>query len=204
MQWKMSSSPWNKSLRLRHKRGRLCLPCVFWDSRGVLSAHFQKHGESVNSASYCEVLLKLRDAIRREYSGQLARGALLHHGNARPHTARATQERIQELRWELLEHPPYSPGLSPSDFNLFGQLNAALVANISIMTKRFKRRREVTETTAKRLLCCGFWRPGKVMKQKNQCWCGIWREGNIICRFEYDMFYVMYPFVTYLLTLPRT
>jgi histone-lysine N-methyltransferase SETMAR len=32
-------------------------------------------------------------------------------------------ERIQELQWELLEHPPYSPDLAPSDFHLFGPLN---------------------------------------------------------------------------------
>jgi histone-lysine N-methyltransferase SETMAR len=76
----------------------------------------------VNSASYCEVLLKLRDAIRRKLGGQLARRVLLQHGNARPHTARATQERIRELQWELLEHPPYSPGLAPSDFHLFDAL----------------------------------------------------------------------------------
>jgi hypothetical protein len=45
--------------------------------------HFQKHAEDVNSASYCEVLLKLRDAIRRKRPGQLARGVLLHRSNAR-------------------------------------------------------------------------------------------------------------------------
>jgi hypothetical protein len=37
---------------------------VFWESQRVLLAHFQKCGENVNSASYCEVLLKLPDAIR--------------------------------------------------------------------------------------------------------------------------------------------
>jgi hypothetical protein len=84
---------------------------VFWDPQGVLLAHFQKRDANVNSASYCEVLLKLRDAIRRKLPGQLVRGVLLHRDNARPHTARATQGRIQELLWELLEHPPYSPDL---------------------------------------------------------------------------------------------
>jgi histone-lysine N-methyltransferase SETMAR len=101
---------------------------VFWDSQGVLLAHFQKRGENVNSASYCEVLTKLRDAIRKKTSRPMARGVLLHHDNARPHTARATQDRIRELlvQWELLEHPPYSPDLAPSDFHLFGQLKTHL------------------------------------------------------------------------------
>jgi hypothetical protein len=27
---------------------------------------------------------------------------------------------MQEQQWEVLEHPPYSPDLAPSDFHLFG------------------------------------------------------------------------------------
>jgi hypothetical protein len=47
---------------------------ICWDSQGVLLVRFQTHGENVKSASYCEVLLKLRDSARRKPSGQLARG----------------------------------------------------------------------------------------------------------------------------------
>jgi hypothetical protein len=39
---------------------------VFWDSQGVLFVHFKKRGGNVNSALYCEVLLKLWDVIRRK------------------------------------------------------------------------------------------------------------------------------------------
>jgi hypothetical protein len=95
---------------------------MFWDSQGVLLASFHKCGENVNSASHCEVLLKLQDAICRERAGQLATGVWLYHDNARPHTAQATQERIQELHWELLEHLPYIPDLAPSDVPPFGLL----------------------------------------------------------------------------------
>jgi histone-lysine N-methyltransferase SETMAR len=93
MQWKHPSSPSTKKFKVTPPAGKVML-CVFLDSREVLSAHFQKCGENVNSASY----------------------------NARPHTAHATQERIKELQWELLEHPPYNPDLAPSDFHVFGPL----------------------------------------------------------------------------------
>jgi hypothetical protein len=79
---------------------------VFLDSHGVLLAHFQKRNENVNSASYCEVLLKLRDAIRRKLLGQLARRVLLHHDNTKHHTARTTQETVQEIIGNFLQ-----PGL---------------------------------------------------------------------------------------------
>jgi hypothetical protein len=49
---------------------------MFWNSQGVLSAHFQKHCENVNPVSYCEVWLKLQDAICRKHPGQLARRVL--------------------------------------------------------------------------------------------------------------------------------
>jgi hypothetical protein len=67
---------------------------VFWDSQGVLLAHFQKRGENV---SYCKILSNLRNAINRKRPDQLARGVLLHHDNAGLHTAPGTQERIEEL-----------------------------------------------------------------------------------------------------------
>jgi hypothetical protein len=57
----------------------------------------------------------------------------------------------------------------------------------------------VAETTVKILLCCGFRRTGKAMGQVYQCW-WICREINVFSRFKYHIFYVLYQFVTYLLT----
>jgi hypothetical protein len=60
----------------------------------------------------------------------------------------------------------------------------------------------VAETTVKRFLFCGFRRTGKAMEKvlsmlvkdmsRNICF--------FFSMFEYLMFYVLYPFVTYLLT----
>jgi hypothetical protein len=78
--------------------------------------------------------MKLRDAIRRKHPSQLATLVLLHHDNG----DRATHERIQELKWELLEHLPYSQHLAPTDFHLFRLLKFTLVANVSLTIKRLK------------------------------------------------------------------
>jgi hypothetical protein len=61
-----------KTLWLCHQLGQLCLLC-FSESQGVLLAHFQKHGENENSASYCEVLWKLWNIICRKLPGKLGR-----------------------------------------------------------------------------------------------------------------------------------
>ncbi|CAK9796540.1 Mariner Mos1 transposase [Anthophora plagiata] len=42
-----------------------------------------------------------------------------HKDNARPHTSIVTRQKLQELGWEVLMHPPYSPDLAPSDYHLF-------------------------------------------------------------------------------------
>jgi hypothetical protein len=90
MQWKHPSSPSTKKFQVTSmpSAGNVMLT-VFLDSQGVLLAHIQKCGENVNSASYeyCEVLLKIHDVICRKRPDQLARGILLHHDNARTHTA---------------------------------------------------------------------------------------------------------------------
>jgi hypothetical protein len=179
---------------------------VFWDSQGLLLAHFQKRDENVNSASYCEVMLKFRDAVHRKHPGKVARGVLLHHDNARtPHTARGTQERIQELQWQFLEHLPYVPDLAPSDFHLFSSLKTTLVADVSLMTKRLKWVRKCLRQQSKDVYAVGFRHTGKAMGQVYQCWWRICQEINVLSRFEYHILYVLYPvFVTYLLTLPLT
>jgi len=51
---------------------------------------------------------------------------VLLHDNARPHTAAHTVETLQNLKFEVLAHPPYNPELAPSDYHLFGPLKEAL------------------------------------------------------------------------------
>jgi len=68
----------------------------------------------------------MRPAIKSKRRGFLSTGVLLQHDNARPHTARSTVATIQDLSFECLLHPPYSPDLVPSDFHVFGPLKEAM------------------------------------------------------------------------------
>jgi hypothetical protein len=61
----------------------------------------------------------------------------------------------------------------------------------------------MAETTVERLLCCGFQRTDKATGEVYPCWQRICRDVNVFSRFEYHVFYVLHPFVAYLLTLPR-
>ena len=45
------------------------------------------------------------------------------HDNARPHVAQVIKAALQELKWEVLQHLPYSPNLAPMDYYLFCSLS---------------------------------------------------------------------------------
>jgi hypothetical protein len=61
-------------------------------------------------------------------------------------------------------------------------------------SQMMKRRWESGSDNSQKLLCCGFRRTGKAMRQVYQCWWRICREINVLSRIEYHMFYVLYPF----------
>jgi len=48
------------------------------------------------------------------------------HDNAHPHTAAHTLETLKQLKWEAMEHPPYSPDVAPSDLHVFRPLKEVL------------------------------------------------------------------------------
>ncbi|CAH1987924.1 unnamed protein product [Acanthoscelides obtectus] len=54
------------------------------------------------------------------------RRIILHQDNANSHTAQKTRQYLSEENMELLDHPPYSPDLSPSDFFTFPKIKNRL------------------------------------------------------------------------------
>ncbi|CAH1979320.1 unnamed protein product [Acanthoscelides obtectus] len=51
---------------------------------------------------------------------------ILHNDNASSHTAQKTRQYLTEENVELLDHPPYSPDLSPNDFFTFPKIKNRL------------------------------------------------------------------------------
>ena len=125
MTWKHPSSPVPRKFKVQQSAKKL-MATIFWDAQGVLLIEFTPRVQTVNSATYCETLNKLKEAIRRKRPGRLREGVVLLHDNATPHTANMTKQWLQHFGWEILPHPPYSPDLAPLDFHLFGHLKRHL------------------------------------------------------------------------------
>jgi len=126
MEWRHTSSPKPKKVRVLRSAGKVMLT-FFWDYNGPFLEHNMARGSTVTNATYSNFLREnLKPAIRQKRRGFLTTGVCLLHDNAKPHTATATVLTIEELQFECIPHPPYSPDLAPSDFHIFGPLNDAL------------------------------------------------------------------------------
>ena len=51
---------------------------------------------------------------------------IFHQDNARLHVSLMTSQKLSQLGWEVLIHPPYLPDIAASDFHLLGSLQNSL------------------------------------------------------------------------------
>lgn len=99
---------------------------VWWDWKGVVHHEILSHDLTINSELYCSQLDRLQEAIKEKRPELINRKVVFHHDNTRPHTSLITRQKLRELGWEVLMHPPYSPDLAPSDYHLFRSLQNSL------------------------------------------------------------------------------
>ncbi|KAK6735497.1 hypothetical protein RB195_018610 [Necator americanus] len=85
-------------------------------------------GHTVTGSIYSSQLQKLASGVREKRP----RRASVHllHDNARPHVAKQTNEKMEQISWDTVSHPPYSPDLARSDYHLFRPLKAFLAKKI--------------------------------------------------------------------------
>lgn len=97
---------------------------VWWDCKGIIMFELLPTNTTITAELYCNQLDRLAVQIRqkRPHHGPVR----FLHDNARPHTAARTRQKLLDLGWEILVHPPYSPDLAPSDFHLFLSMSNAL------------------------------------------------------------------------------
>uniref|UniRef100_A0A0K0FDI3 Mariner Mos1 transposase n=1 Tax=Strongyloides venezuelensis TaxID=75913 RepID=A0A0K0FDI3_STRVS len=103
------------------------LVTVWWSCEKLFHYEFLKHGETINSELCCQLLDKVHQKLSQKRPSLANRkGSILLHDNARSHISRITLQKLNELKYETLPHPPYSPDLAPTDFYFFKQLNQFL------------------------------------------------------------------------------
>ena len=100
---------------------------VWWSAAGVIHHSFLNPGETITTERYCQEIVKMNQKLQQQQPALVNRkGPILLHDNARPHIARLTMQLLNELGYETLSHPPYSPDLSPTDYHFFKHLDIFL------------------------------------------------------------------------------
>ena len=85
----------------------------------VILHHAVYPRQTVNAACYCTFLQHhLHPALRRKRRHLVVQNPIILHDNARSHTAAVVVDLLGRWQWEILEHPPHSPDMSPCDYDL--------------------------------------------------------------------------------------
>jgi len=95
--------------------------CVWWNFEGIVHFELVPNGRAINAELYCQQLERVYDKLKEVYPTLVSRKrALFQQDNAKPHTAKKTKKKFEELDGvEVLPHPAYSPDIAPSDYGLF-------------------------------------------------------------------------------------
>ena len=99
------------------KSGGKVMATVYWDARGIIYTDYLEKGQTITGAYYALLLHRLSQEIKKKRPH--LKKIFLYQDNARIHASAVSMAKIMELKFELLQHPPRSTDLAPSDFFLF-------------------------------------------------------------------------------------
>jgi histone-lysine N-methyltransferase SETMAR len=130
-QWTEAGCSAPKKTRSVSSAGKV-MASVFWDAEGILFIDYLEKGKTITKEYYSNILTRLYEKIREKRPGlQKEKKIIFHQDNAPAHKSVLAMGQLRDLHYELMEHPPYSPGLAPSDFYLFPKLKLFLAGRFS-------------------------------------------------------------------------
>ena len=91
-----------------------------------LSRDYLPKGQTIIGTDYSNLLDKLRVALKYKCRSILSRGICLLADNAPAHSSQVAVDKARACGFEILQHPPYSPNLAPSDFFLLPEIRSPL------------------------------------------------------------------------------
>ena len=97
---------------------------VWWSAAGLIHHSFLNPGETITAEKYCRQIDEMHQKLQHMCPKLVnMKGPILLHDNVCPHVAQLTLQKLNELGYETLSHPPCSSDLSPTDYHFFKHLN---------------------------------------------------------------------------------
>ena len=92
---------------------------VLWSQTGLIHYEFLTAGETITPNKYCTQIVEINKKLAvMGLTMVYKKIQILLHDNARPHVTQQTLEKLNNLKFETLSHPPYSPDFSLKDYHL--------------------------------------------------------------------------------------
>ena len=108
-------------------KGKKVMISVFFSSSGFKCIQFLPSNTKYNKQYFINVILPdISSSSIDSSDSRKKKPWILHFDNAKPHTAKESKIKIEQLGFIEMPHPPYSPDISPCDFWLFGKLKQEL------------------------------------------------------------------------------
>jgi hypothetical protein len=99
---------------------------IVWNLRGIQIIRVLPNGCTFDSSYYQSEMPKPFSERRSGQAGAAGGTLIVHADNTRRHTAAESQQFMEENMMVRAPYPPYSPDLTPSDFDLFGLIKHCL------------------------------------------------------------------------------
>ena len=100
---------------------------IFFKRSGVVHISRLEKGKTINHDTYLkETLQPLVKVLQAQRPQSGCRGLKFHHDNTRPHVDKSIITFLKAHEFIIMDHPPYSPDLAPSDFWLFDYIKQRL------------------------------------------------------------------------------
>jgi histone-lysine N-methyltransferase SETMAR len=96
------------------------LASVFWDKDGIFLV------ETITVKYYVALLDKLKQQLVSKRRGKLSKGILFLQDKAAPHKEAIMQKKLEDIHFEFIKTPAYSPDLAPYDYYIFPNLKKHL------------------------------------------------------------------------------
>ena len=113
---------------------------VWWFKAGLIHHSFLNPGETITAETYCQQIDEMHQKLRQKQPLLVNRkGPILLHDNARPHVSVMTWQKLHELSYETLDHPPNSPDLWPTDYHFSSIWTTSCTRNGSKIKEMLKR-----------------------------------------------------------------
>ena len=100
---------------------------VWWSTAHLIHYSFLNPRKTITSEMYAQEVNEMHQKLQCLQPALVNRKSpILFHENIQLHIAQSMLEKLKELVYKVLPHPPYSLDLSPMDYHFFKHLDSFL------------------------------------------------------------------------------